>query len=135
MARGGTEAAPEIKAVICDADVHVQDTLRRLLPPKGITIVGVVSSFDEAKRLVDKRACDVLLLHGGAPGAMDGIDQMRARGISTPVVIISGNEDLRDTALAHGAAGFYYKGRGVVDELLQCIRTAVTRRGDGERET
>ena len=107
-------APPPLRVVICEDDGNLASLVAELLDKDGrFVVVGRASNGDEAVRLVEEHAPDVVLMDIGMPGR-DGIDATRAihqRNAQQHVVIYTGSDEYGDVARADeaGAAGFLHK--------------------------
>ena len=76
---------------------------------------------------------DAIILDVMLPG-MDGfaiLEQLRAEGIRTPVMMLTARGDLQDRVRGLSAGADYYLPKPFqMEELIACLR-AITRRGDG----
>ena len=76
---------------------------------------------------------DAIILDVMLPG-MDGfsiLEQIRAEGVKTPVMMLTARGDLQDRVRGlQGGADYYLPKPFQMEELVACLR-AITRRGDG----
>ena len=76
---------------------------------------------------------DAIILDVMLPG-MDGftiLEQIRAEGVKTPVMMLTARGDLQDRVRGlQGGADYYLPKPFQMEELIACLR-AITRRGDG----
>ena len=76
---------------------------------------------------------DAVILDVMLPG-MDGfsiLEQIRAEGVKTPVMMLTARGDLQDRVRGlQGGADYYLPKPFQMEELIACLR-AITRRGDG----
>jgi DNA-binding NarL/FixJ family response regulator len=103
-----------LRIVICEDDERLAAMVEATLDGDGrFLVVGHASDGDEAVRLVEEHAPDVVLMDIGMPGR-DGIAATRAiheRDAQQHVVIYTGSEEYGDVARADeaGAVGFLHK--------------------------
>ncbi len=94
---------------------------------KSIRVVGHASDGDEAARLAEELAPDVVLMDLSMP-RVDGFEatrRIRARKPDTAVVVLTGSMDSADAvrAVEAGACGYVTKDR-ILPELVAAIRAA-----------
>ena len=123
------DALPSTVAVV-DDDESVRGALRRLFRAAGLA----VSTFASAEDFLDARAaappdCLVLDIRLGALSGFDLLDRLRASGVSTPTIFITGHDDeaSRERARRIGAAGYVPKPFDP-EALLSLIEAAVSPR-------
>jgi pilus assembly protein CpaE len=103
-----------LRIVICEDDERLAAMVGATLDGDGrFLVVGRASDGDEAVRLVEEHAPDVVLMDIGMPGR-DGIAATRAiheRDAQQHVVIYTGSDEYGDVARADeaGAVGFLHK--------------------------
>src|SRR5512140_2334287 len=91
------------RILVCDDEADIRESLRTLLTEEGYEVTAVASGVNAVSEAPDH---DAVLLDIKMPG-QDGLDtlaKLRARGVSTPVIMISGHGDVR-TALDAVRAG------------------------------
>lgn len=84
--------------LIVDDDDTVQTMLYKVVRSNGIQ-AETASSGEQAIQLTSSKQYDLILLDVNMPG-MDGfevIQQLRTRGIQTPIIIVSGRQEDYDT--------------------------------------
>jgi DNA-binding NarL/FixJ family response regulator len=121
-----------LRIALADDQALVRDGLAALLARLGLE---VVVAADDGRVLLDALAAtavDVIVSDVRMPG-LDGIAlvrELRARGVATPVVLVTTFEedDLLLAAADAGAAGFLLKGASAED-----LRDAILRAHRGER--
>jgi len=107
-------APPPLRVVVCEDDENLASLVMELLDKDGrFVVVGRASNGDQAVRLVEAHAPDVVLMDIGMPGR-DGIEATRtihARDATQHVVIYTGSDEYGDVARAAeaGAIGFLHK--------------------------
>jgi diguanylate cyclase (GGDEF)-like protein len=88
-----------------------------------------VTTSQEAVALLSEGTFDVCLLDFrlGADTGLDVLDQLRIRGILTPCILLTGQDDAETDrlALAAGAVDFLVKGRFDGDSITRAMRYAV----------
>jgi pilus assembly protein CpaE len=103
-----------LRIVICEDDERLAAMVEATLDGDGrFLVVGHAYDGDEAVRLVEEHAPDVVLMDIGMPGR-DGIAATRAiheRDAQQHVVIYTGSDEYGDIARADeaGAVGFLHK--------------------------
>ena len=98
------------RILICDDEADIRESLKTLLVEEGFEVTAVASGAGAVGEAADH---DALLLDIKMP-AQDGMEtlaKLRARGVATPVVMISGHGDIRTAmeAVRAGAADFLEK--------------------------
>lgn len=97
---------------IVDDDPGFLKGIERLLVVHGLP-VKTFSSPEEFQALADPREalCLILDIHLGAASGIELMRELHRAGISTPVVLITANdnEQVRRTALASGCSAFLQK--------------------------
>lgn len=123
-----------MRVLVVDDDVHAAETVRRVLVSDGWTAV-VASDGAEALWRITEDDFDVVVLDIMLP-RLNGfrvLQEMRAREIWTPVVMLSAKDGEYDQAeaLDKGADDYLVKPFSVV--VLKAHLRAVLRRGERER--
>jgi len=88
------EALPTV--LVVDDDPDIRESIEELLTSDGLH-AAVASNGLEALRVIENRPIGVVLLDLMMP-VMDGrqmVEEMRRRGLSVPVVLLSAGRDLR----------------------------------------
>jgi CheY-like chemotaxis protein len=98
--------------VIADDERGVRGLLARVVA-RAFTSVRITAVADglEALNIVTTDPPDLLITNNHMP-AMNGLDliqAVRARGLTTPIVMVSSDASLASTALAAGASAFIAK--------------------------
>jgi two-component system nitrogen regulation response regulator NtrX len=98
------------RILVCDDEVDIRDSLKTLLVEEGFEVTAVASGASAVAEAADH---DAILLDIKMP-AQDGMEtlaKLRAKGVATPVVMISGHGDIRTAmeAVRAGAADFLEK--------------------------
>ena len=111
--------------VICDDDAAVRVTLQRnLQAATEIEVLDIVASAEECLDSVKSRAPDVMLLDHHLTG-MSGTDLvriLRGEGISTPVVLFSGDEDVRSLSAGLDHVEFVFTGVANAKDIVAAVR-------------
>lgn len=120
-----------MRVILIDDHSLVRKGIEELLQSRGIQVVASVSSGEEGLRRVREISSDVILLDVKMP-KMTGIEtlkQLRASGVSTPVVMLtmSREDDDLSAALRGGAQGYLLKDMES-EELLPALEAVL--RGD-----
>jgi len=103
-----------LRILIAEDDERLASLVEEILDGDGrFLVVGRAQDGDEAVRLAEKHAPDIVLMDIGMP-RRDGIDATRAihaRDSAQHVVIYTGSDEYEDVARADeaGAAGFLHK--------------------------
>jgi DNA-binding NtrC family response regulator len=120
-----------IRVLVIDDETVFVDALTNVLTRRGIKVQGVPDGY-KALELLTNEEFDVLVLDLRMPG-MDGLATLKAireRDALTPVILLSGNIDLKQVsdALKEGAAEVLLK-PCPVDILVSSIENAFERKG------
>ncbi len=97
------------RILIVDDDARIVERLRTLLAPQYDT--AAASTGFDALKVMDGDHIDAILLDLRMPG-LDGpgfVQELRKRGMRTPVVLMSANPNVADQAGALGAADYLVK--------------------------
>lgn len=134
---GGLWQAPSfvtddpLRILICEDDEKLAALVQETLEADGrFIVVARAGSGDEAVRLAEQHAPDVVLMDIGMPG-LDGIAATRAihaRDVGQHVVIYTGSDEYGDIARADeaGAAGFLHKEALTSPDLPEAIHVLHT---------
>jgi len=115
-----------LRILICEDDEGLAALVAETLESDGrFLVVANARDGDEAVRLAEEHAPDVVLMDIGLPG-LDGIDATRvihARDSGQHVVIYTGSDEYGDVARAEeaGAAGFLHKTALTSPDLADAI--------------
>jgi DNA-binding NarL/FixJ family response regulator len=115
-----------LRILVCEDDERLASLVAETLEADGrFVVVARASDGDEAVRLAQEHAPDVVLMDIGMPGR-DGIDATRAiheRDAAQHVVIYTGSDEYDDVARADaaGAAGFLHKEALTSPDLPEAI--------------
>ncbi len=120
-----------MRVLLIDDHSLVRKGIEELLQSRGIQVVASVSSGEEGVRRAREISSDIILLDVKMP-KMTGIEtlrQLRASGVSTPVVMLtmSREDDDLSAALRGGAQGYLLKDMES-EELLPALEAVL--RGD-----
>jgi DNA-binding NarL/FixJ family response regulator len=135
-ARGFTTGAPDehfdchhtmIRILVVEDHELVRDAIAGLLgEAPGMEVVGVASTLEDGKRLLEQHGPDIVLadLSLGDGSALDLVRWLQRSRLSTRIVVITGfsNTFAAVEALADGAMGYVLKAQSIAD-LLVAIRT------------
>jgi len=102
-----------VRVLLIDDHALVRRGIEELLQSRGVQVVASVSSGKEGVRRACELSSDIILLDIKMPG-MTGIDtlkQLRASGVSAPVVMLTMSREDADlsAALRAGAKGYLLK--------------------------
>jgi two-component system response regulator DesR len=120
-----------LRILICEDDERLATLVTETLAADGrFDVVAHAASGDEAIRLAEEHAPDVVLMDIGMPGR-DGIDAtraIRARDARQHVVIYTGSGEYADVGRADdaGAAGFLHKEALTSPDLADAIQVLHT---------
>ncbi|MFO7169263.1 MAG: ATP-binding protein [Chloroflexota bacterium] len=120
----------QLTLLVVDDDVVDRTVVRRALRAAGMSVrVDEATDRDSALERLASGGYDCVLMDYRLPGA-DGlavIQEMRRRGITTPVVALTGHgdEELVVSLMKAGATDYLTKGAVSPERLAQSIRTAV----------
>jgi len=131
-------AAPRV--LIVDDESAFTEMLQEMLRSSdayGSADVSIAGSYDQALSTLCADAYDVALFDYRL-GARDGLtllSDVRARGIDTAVVVLTGHgaEDIAVRAMRAGAADYLNKAQLTVDALERSLRHALTLRAEERR--
>lgn len=116
------------RVMICDDDPIVREALGSYLArEEDLEVIAQVGTADEALRVLDREAADVVLMDHTLPG-MNGIDaarlvRARHRGTSVLLMTTFGTDEQVREALSAGASGFLLKSSSP-SALAAAIRAA-----------
>jgi two-component system, OmpR family, response regulator len=125
-----------VRLLVVDDHAPTRALIRRRLEGEGHVVQEAGTCAQASEQLSDKRPPDVLVLDVMLPDG-SGVDlcrDLRARGFSTPILLLTARGDVRDrvTGLDAGADDYLAKPFAVA-ELLSRVR-ALGRRGPALRE-
>jgi DNA-binding NarL/FixJ family response regulator len=120
-----------LRILIAEDDAQLAELVENMLDEDGrFIVVGRASDGDEAVRLCEERAPDIVLMDIGMPGR-DGIDAthaIHARDAGQHVVIYTGSDEYNDVARADaaGAVGFLHKHALTSPDLAKALHVLHT---------
>jgi two-component system OmpR family response regulator len=122
--------------LVIEDDAETREYLRAGLESAGFIVLALDNGSDASRHLLERR-WDIVVLDRMLPGQVDGVgilEQMRARGDMTPVLILSAlnNVDERVRGLRAGSDDYLAK-PFVMSELLARVAN-LTRRATWSRE-
>ncbi len=115
-----------LRILIAEDDAQLAGLVESILDKDGrFILVGRASDGNEAVRLCEEHAPDIVLMDIGMPG-LDGIDATRAihaRDAAQHVVIYTGSDEYDDVARADaaGASGFLHKHALMSPDLAEAL--------------
>ena len=117
-----------MRVLLIDDHALVRKGIEELLQSRGVQVVASVGSGEEGVRRALELPADLILLDVKMPG-MTGIEtlkQLRASGVSTPVVMLTMSREDADlsAALRGGAQGYLLKDIEP-EELLPALEAAL----------
>lgn len=116
-----------VRVLVCDDNEPVRVTLARALEyRKGLEVAAEAGDVAEVLEIVPGARPDVIVLDVNLPGlnGIEGLHELRARGIRVPVVLMSADKRNAEPAEAAGAR-FFYKGTTDLEDLVAEIFAAV----------
>jgi DNA-binding NtrC family response regulator len=116
------------KILIVDDDPAVTNYLMVFLMQTGLFETTVVNDSREVADLLDESPVDIVLLDMDMPNVsgMDILNDMRAKGLDTPVVVLTGVSDVDLAVRAMKMGAFDYLIKPADDEkLLQVLNNAL----------
>ena len=131
-----------LRILICEDDERLATLVLETLNADGrFDVVAHATTGDEAIRLAEQHAPDVVLMDIGMPG-LDGIDAtraIRARDAAQHIVIYTGSGEYADVGRADeaGATGFLHKDAltsGELGDALDVLHRNHLRRDDTSDE-
>ncbi|MDA1117514.1 MAG: response regulator [Proteobacteria bacterium] len=117
-----------MRVLLIDDHALVRKGIEELLQSRGVQVVAAVGSGEEGVRRARELSADLILLDVKMPG-MNGIEtlkQLRASGVSAPVVMLTMSREDADlgAALRGGARGYLLKDIEP-DELVPALEAAL----------
>lgn len=120
------------RLLLVEDDPTLRELLEQLLSGEGYQI-DVAADGQRALHLGLTRSYDVMLLDRGLP-AIEGLDllmRLRAKGVTTPTLILSALDNPMDRVIGLDAGAEDYLGKPFdLDELLARLRALVRRHAD-----
>jgi DNA-binding NarL/FixJ family response regulator len=121
-----------IRVMIVDDNQCIRDMLKEVLELEGnFLITGEAEDREQALKEVPRVDPDIVLIDvslDGGEGGLELVQELRARGIRVPVIILSLHEKAIYENRAHeaGAQGYVMKQEGP-DKIAEAIRTVLAR--------
>jgi FixJ family two-component response regulator len=128
-------ATPKPLISIVDDDELIRDAATGLIKSLGYNAVAFASAEDFlSSRQLLQTACLIADINMPEMSGLDLHRQLSASGKSIPTVLITAYPDdgVRKRALSAGVIGYLTK-PFEEDDLLACVRSALTRAGGGKR--
>ncbi|HSG28832.1 MAG TPA: sigma-54 dependent transcriptional regulator [Candidatus Krumholzibacterium sp.] len=116
------------KVLLIDDDVAVTNYFKVFLMQTGVFDATVLNDSREAQSLLEKVKYDVIVLDMDMPNVsgMDILKDVRARGIETPVIILTGVSDVDLAVKAMKRGAFDYLTKPVDDEkFLEVLESSI----------
>lgn len=99
-------ATPYIKVYVVDDDAAVRDSLSAMIESHGFDVEAFPSGYEFLNRVPsDARGCLLLDLHLPVIGGLEVLGMMRSRGLTLPVIIITGGSSSDGLIARARAAG------------------------------
>ena len=118
------DRGPAIIAIVDDDDA-VRDSLSLLLGAHGMTVRAYASPGQFLSDAASRADCLIFDLHMPEMTGIELAERLRGRGISTPIVIVTGRNDPRLAPRMQRAGVSAVLSKPVDEEkLLACIRDA-----------
>jgi DNA-binding NarL/FixJ family response regulator len=120
-----------LRILVAEDDAQLAELVESMLGEDGrFIVVGRAEDGDEAVRLCEEHAPDIVLMDIGMPGR-DGIDAthaIHARDAGQHVVIYTGSDEYDDVARADaaGAVGFLHKHALTSPDLAEALHVLHT---------
>jgi DNA-binding response OmpR family regulator len=92
-AKPAVASADRRRIIIVDDNYAVADGLKWVLESAGHTVVGMASTIETAKELVERTACDIAILDIDLRGETIDTVAHRLAALSTPFIFITGFGD------------------------------------------
>jgi DNA-binding response OmpR family regulator len=122
------------RILIAEDDPHIASFVDKGLRASGFTTF-IADDGERAQSLGLSQEFDLLILDMGLPGR-DGLrvlQELRARGNTTPVLVLTGRSDRDVVACLEAGADDYMKKPFHFDELLARVRTRLRTKGTEEQ--
>lgn len=112
-----------------DDHAIVREGLKRIISENvGMTVAAEAADGDEALRVIQRTACDVVVLDLGLPrkSGLEVLKEVRAKSPRLPVLVLSiyGEDQYAFRVLRAGASGYLTK-ESAPSKLVQAIRKVV----------
>jgi DNA-binding NtrC family response regulator len=111
---------PKKTILIVDHDRILVDLLMRALSPNDLSVLGTTSA-DEAARLLDSHAPDLLVIDPAIPNGIQLLHSVRSGGLKTKVVAVAESDEVRDRLRAMGIETIIERNNGL-KPLASAIR-------------
>jgi CheY-like chemotaxis protein/DNA-directed RNA polymerase subunit RPC12/RpoP len=127
---GGPHAAHDASSyvLVVDDEEMIRDFMARCLEDRGYTVTKAGNAAEAFESMVNKPA-SVVLCDIKMPG-QDGVwlaDRLRAHWPNTPVVMVTGVDDVESLRLSREAGAVDYIAKPIMrDQLLHIVRRATT---------
>ena len=99
--------------LIVDDNAEARDCLSMLLELHGSTAIAGADSGEEALERLNREQFGIVIcdFHLGGMNGLEFVSQFRARGDTTPVLLVTGSDDesIRNEAASHSRVGFFNK--------------------------
>jgi len=120
------------QVLLVEDELIVAEDLRRRLSGMGHTVVGVVTTGEDAVRKSEQVHPDLVLMDISLRGDMDGVEAARIIQEKTgiPIVYVTGHGDPDTMQRAKATAGFAFVLKPVDDRELQYIIEMALHRRD-----
>jgi FixJ family two-component response regulator len=126
-----TKSAPAIAkhvVLVVDDDEAVRNSLRSMMRSEGFEVRAFSNGHDLLNEAtLPAIGCLIVDYHMPAMNGLELVSALRARGVSIPAILITGNptEDVRDRAAAIAVLVVEKPCKGTY--LLDCVRAAVAK--------
>ena len=132
MVRMGASAAPSIRILLVDDEVRLTDLLKMELEVEGYEVVVAADGASGLFHARETPGPDLIVLDWNLPD-FSGIDicqRIRTSGVTTPILMLTGHDDISDrvTALDAGVDDYLIKPFSI-EELMARLR-AMQRRAN-----
>jgi FixJ family two-component response regulator len=108
-----------LRVAVVDDEAHVRKALERLMRGVGFEVETYASGDDFLAAMAEHTPdCVVLDVHMPGLNGFEVQDAMRARGARIPVVVISGQDNVRDKGHALGGGAFTFLRKPVDGPVL-----------------
>lgn len=114
---------PDLPILVVDDDPSILETVRQILDLEGYTVMTATNGADALEKV--KRVPPLFILLDMRMPVLDGwgfAREMRARGVSIPIVVMTAAQDARRWANEIGAADYVAKPFEIPDFLTTVER-------------
>jgi len=126
-----TQRVPEIAKhiiLIVDDDEAVRDSLRNMMESEGFEVRAFSNGHDLlSEASLPAIGCLVVDYYMPAMNGLELVSSLRARGVSIPAILITGNPTKYVRDLAAAIAVLVVEKPGLGSYLLDCVREAVAK--------